>query len=243
LLSLSFVVFVLVLAVIMKRSFSMRTDGQTPRTEGGFSYKAKRAKMAPTPAVRKYVKKTILDTHEPKYVDDLNNPINPDYDGILDALSHKIVQGDSMITRDGAQVHMTGIDLSGSIVYADATNFVRCLIFQWHENSAHIAPTASDLITSISTAHAPLAPLVDAAASGPNFKVLLDRTWRVEAVGPNTAQFTIKLRGNRLGKKVIKYNGGAATCTDGLYILWVSDSAAASNPTVTYSVRQHFKDV
>jgi len=88
-----------------------------------------------------------------------------------------------------------------------------------------------------------MAPLVEAAASGPNFRVLLDKTWRVEDVGPKTAMFDIKLRGSRLGRKVVKYNGGATTCTDGLYLLWVSDSAAASNPTVLYSVRQHYKDV
>jgi len=214
----------------------------TPRGGGEF-FKAKKQKMNVTPSVKSYVKKSILDTHEPKFIDDLNNPINPDYTGIIDALSHKIVQGDSMSTRDGAQVHMTGIDLSGSITYADATNQVRCIIFQWHNNSALIGPGSDDIITSISTAHAPMAPLVDAAANGPNYRVLLDKTWRVEQVGPNVATFDIKLRGSRLGRKVVKYNGGAATCTDGIYLLWVSDSAAASNPTVLYSVRQHFKDV
>jgi len=203
------------------------------------SYKAKKAKMSTAPAVKKYVKKAIMAEKEPKYVDDLANAATVDYAGTLDALSHKIVQGDSDTTRDGSEVTMTAVRMKGHWLLGDANNSCRVIIFQWNNNSALIAPGVGDILTTFGA--------VGAATALPfhntnNFRILYDRIWELNAGAGQSVSFDFTLRGSRLGRKKILFNGSTVTCQNGLYLLTISDSAAATHPSIIYDIRQEFKD-
>lgn len=220
-----------------KRTFSQRSDADMFASQT--TYKAKRPKMSTAPAVKKYVKKAIMAEKEPKYVDDLANPLNVDYAGTLDALSHKIVTGDTDTTRDGSEVTMTAIRMKGHWLLGDANNTCRVIIFQWHNNSALIAPSVGDILTTVGA--------IGAATALPyhntnNFRILYDRIWELNAGAGQSASFDFTLRGSRLGRKKILFNAGGVTCQNGLYLLTISDSAATTHPSIIYDLRQEFVD-
>lgn len=161
-----------------------------------------------------------------------------DFSGAIIDVS-AIAQGDGDTNRNGDQLTLTSYELKYNWVQADTTNLVRTIIFQWLPNTSAGAPTVGSVLIAapLGTATAPLA--VYDHDNRYNFRILYDKLHRLDAahvIQGNEIMIT-KFARNR-----IQFNGGATTGSNRIYILIISDSAAAAHPTFYYDNKINFRD-
>ena len=141
-------------------------------------YKKKRFKKKISKSLRTYVQKAISSNQETKQRDltwdavSIQDVGRSPIDGTLNDLS----QGDTQNSRDGNQVHITGIYGKFVVTGADTTNIVRYILY--------IPKDPSDTLTGMSI---DIHHLIDQD----RFTILYDRNITTTSGGVNQKVFTV----------------------------------------------------
>lgn len=144
----------------------------------------------------------------------------------------EIAQGDTKATRNGNQYLVQSIKADLWVKVADTTNIVRVV---WY-----IPKISSETMTSNTIS-------VYSAIDYDTFTVLSDRRYLLHgSLGPGFLKCRFSKRFNsksRRGLKVL-FNGTAATdiVKNNIRLYVVSDSAAATDPTISGNIKMFFKD-
>lgn len=192
-------------------------------------YRKPRRKLATVATV----KKMIAFNHEKKYNNNTRNSLGVDNAGTIDAICQPS-QGSSDTTRDGDAIVVKSIDLRFNVIGGDATNFTRFILFQWKPDTS---PIVGDILLS-SAGLANVSPYNH--DNKQMFKILYDTSVATTLNGPN-AVTRRKLVFKGFNKK-LQWQGGGAVGTNLIYLLMISDSAAASHPQVTYTCYSTYTD-
>lgn len=199
-------------------------------------------RKAPTKRLNKLEKKvsSILKNQEHKFVDLTAEELSTS-DSWASTQLNAITQGDSAITRDGAKITMNRIDIRGKISAGDATNYVRLLLVLFKDQGAtqsitDVLQLSTDLVTYPSRLWSPK------KRNGHSlYEVMHDKVYSVSGVSDPTIQFRIKKKFKSGGQSVVFDTAGLAQ-QGRLYLFRVSDSNAATHPTVTMFSRLDFID-
>lgn len=148
-----------------------------------------------------------------------------------------VPQGDTSITRDGDQLMASSLHLKYDWEGADSYNHCRLMVFQWYPDTT---PTGADILDSsvVPSSNAHMYPYNTKTAE--SYKVLYDTVRLCTAVSvpvTNTIQKKI-----RIPRPKIKFSAGTTTGTNKVYLLFVTDSAAAPNPNLTYHTKLNYRD-
>lgn len=166
--------------------------------------------------------------------------------GTLNTTLNTIIRGTSdyrervgdQITPKSLQIRFRAYSQGAAI---DRSNFVRLIVFQWYDTV--VTPVVADVLDNttsvLSTENAP-----NAFYNWNNklkFRVLYDKTLQVSSEGPSTARHT---RMVTKGFRPIRYAGALATdlTSNGIYILYISDSTTVDHPFVNIHMRMNYVD-
>lgn len=198
--------------------------------------KKKTSKEAVSKAEVKQMVKSILSEVQELKIFIVQSSASVDYGGsIVDCSA--ITQGDTDITRDGDRVHTSEWTFRWHADVGDATNAVRVILFQWIPDSALGAPSVTDVVQTTGSATAPMSYYsIDHVK---NVKILYDRTVTVDTYHPIHMPPPVTMK--KLGDKQMQFTG-ATSRTNGLYALFISDSAASTHPSVVYYSTVRFTD-
>lgn len=155
-----------------------------------------------------------------------------------------ISQGDTVSTRDGDRLTIKSIIFRYGLIAADNTNFCRVMLIQWLQNDNATAPTISGVFNSNFTSqpYAAFAPF-NKAAAGYTFVPLYDKTFAMTTQGPASVKAMVKLTPKSFKKKakaMINFNPGATTGVGKIYLIVISDSGVAIDPTITGTFQLRF---
>ena len=179
-------------------------------------------------AIQSLINKNINKRAEKKHFLTYNTGYTVDYAGTIQSLSD-IGQGDTDTTRDGDSFYLRSLRVKGSVLIADSTNAVRLIVFQWHADSSDDTATVSDILSSsaIGTTVAPFSSYYHDKRR--LYSILYDRTFNT-----TTEMSQLLFDTGYLRPKVRKVNYVNATSVgvNKVFILAISDSAAALHPTV-----------
>lgn len=184
-------------------------------------------------AVASIAKKQIRKTSEWKHFTGLTD-ISISTSGSITDIS-MVPQGDTDTTRDGDSIFASSVIFRGVMTNGDATNRVRVIFFQ---SKAKVI-TVSDLL--IVTAGAEVDSMYN-TDNFQNFKILYDRVHYLQAPFSG-ATVTKTVAGKvRLSSRKMQYEGGGVTGINKVYMLTISDSAAATHPTYKLLTKLNFRD-
>lgn len=204
-----------------------------------YQQKAKRARL--NPAVKSQisyaVRRTLAKREEVK-VHDYSIATGIDNAGTVFPLS-AVLQGQTQATRIGIQLNPKDLDMRFILTHGDASNIMRLVVFQFHNDDQTFTPGASTILdpTAVTAGNGVMAPYNN--QNKDEFRVLMDRTYVLEAGAGLVKKCYTTLR-QRMRK--IDYNGTATHGAENLYLLVISDSAAVTHPTITGESRLHFTD-
>lgn len=182
--------------------------------------------------IRKVAKSVINSQSELKYFDTAAAAA-PDHAGYLQCLS-LIPAGSSDTSRDGDQAYMTSMNIRGSVMLADTTNYLRVILFVWKAEST---PINDDILSATfkGSTNYVLSPYHHDGRT--NFTVLSDRTYSLHS---DKTQINFNIT-KKLNKKIL-FNGGGTTAKNHIWMMTLSDSAAASHPSISVVSRVRFRD-
>lgn len=172
---------------------------------------------------KKQVKQMILSDQELKHFEFSISPVAISYSGSIYSLTD-IPQGDDDQSRDGDTLKLYDVQSRYSIVVGDATNIMRVLIFKWDAPST---PTVAGVIED--AGGNPYSALSSIRHDARQYlHILHDRLHTVST--SNSIVHNVvwqKLKGS------IQYQTASTTGSRKVYLLIISDSAAATHPTFT----------
>ncbi len=185
--------------------------------------------------VKQMIKSALSETQELK-IHIVQSTASVDYGGTIIDLS-SIAQGDSDITRDGDRILVKEVDFRSFVSPGDATNLMRIILFQWVPDSATTTPLVTNVVQTTGSSTAPVSyRSIDFVKA---VKIFHDEIVKVD---------TYHLI--ELGKHVIHKRGydpqiqftGATSRTNGIYMMVISDSAAANHPSIGYYCTLRYTD-
>lgn len=180
--------------------------------------------------------KTIITKSSEKKTKVYQNTTTVDNTGYLLKLN-EISQGDGDSNRNGDQVCIRSVQINFNAYLADTTNFVRFIAFQWYPSSSLAYPGIGDiLVDSINY------PFMSPYNHDKRFmfKILRDKLVKLDTDNPTQmVKFFIK---GGFKRKIQFIETSSVNYTNGIYILMVSDSSAATHPTVLYSGKLNYSD-
>lgn len=191
---------------------------------------------------RQEAKKVVNRTIESKIYDGVIAATGIDYTGQTFPMTANnqgvsaIAQGSGDANYIGSKITPTHLTIRGNWVCVDVQNMVRCIVVQVIGGGI---PTTSTVLASVTNVRAPLSPLE--RDYDKTFRVLADRTWQLSTTDRIATAFKIKIGMKHL--RPIWFNDAAGSVErGGLYLLVISDSAAASHPVIQVYHRMFFKD-
>lgn len=152
-----------------------------------------------------------------------------------------IVQGSTSADRDGDSLLIKYIRLRYQIINADTYNFVRVVIVQWRENDALAAIAGASIFDVGQTGVIDFNSHYDWLQRR-TYHILYDRVHYVANGISSDKQSVVRSVNIRPKVHKINYNAGAVTASDNIYLLWISDSAAVTHPTLSFTARTYFTD-
>lgn len=201
---------------------------------------------------KRQVKVLIARRQELKY-SYYANSTTVDSVGFVTGTPFDIPQGDTDTSRDGDRLQWCGkIDLmlhciNGQGALGDVYNNIRVIIFQYHPNST---PGLSTILLAGPSGSQDVLSLYN-HDNRQEYRILFDRVFKTvgnanaattpatNTVATNVRKFKIPLRKIR---KYAQYTGGTLAGTNRIYIAYLSDSSAATHPTLEYSTKVFFRD-
>lgn len=202
-------------------------------------YYKRRPYGKPSKNFSKKVNKVVMKQSEKKYWDVATTAVSVDITGSITDLT-SIAQGDTDQTRDGDQLYLRSIKGKAQIQVADTTNIVRFIIFQWYmdTNVVGSAPTVSQILQSVGTAIGPMSGYNHDGRY--NFRILYDRTCFLDTT--DKVQCGLQWYINKGLRRKMQFHGGATGGKNKIYLLLLSDSGAATHPSVAYYNRTAYSD-
>lgn len=150
-----------------------------------------------------------------------------------------VTQGDSDTSRDGDQIYLKNIDFRAYLTRADTSNLVRLIVFQWRPSTQLATPTAATILENY-------------AGDGTldlvrhwnydnkrNFKVLYDR---LITLNEDIANRTVKFNLNKSLIKKIQFDNGGTNHNNAVYVMYLSDSSAATHPSIDARIETTYLD-
>lgn len=151
-------------------------------------------------------------------------------------------QGNTVQTREGNKLVPEWLQVNG-VVYgdqsasADATLRIRVMLVQWKTNTASKSPVASDIVATTTYINS----LYNRDEAG-EFKVLADRRFFLAGQPdgiPNRARpFKFRIPGSKM--LPVKYNAGANTGDNHIFMIAYSEHAVADPPSLQFNARMQF---
>jgi len=161
-----------------------------------------------------------------------------DFTGSLVDFHATIAQGDTDITRDGDQLWTRSFEFNYISIGVDTTNAMRILIFIWK-------PTSTPVVTDIlafgnGTNVAPGSPYNHDRRS--DFYILYDALHSYSLGGPDCISKKILIYKIPTYLRKAQYVNQGTVGANHIYVLFISDSAAATHPTIAYNSKLNFTD-
>lgn len=148
-----------------------------------------------------------------------------------------IAQGDQDNQRDGDTLYLKSLCVRFNFVVADTTNFIRVIVFQWHQHDNAYPPDANAIFQNPS--FPTLTTLTyDLRASR---TVLYDRVFTVDASN-RQAIATNDIWIKNIPKRKLQFTAATTNGENHLYIAYASDSGAANHPGIRYYTMVRFTD-
>lgn len=161
-----------------------------------------------------------------------------DFAGTMYDLS-AVAQGDIDNQRDGDKLTPKGLNFHYNASVADASNYIRVIIFHWKQNNISVSPTGSYLVSPFqSSVNAVLAPYNWDTRM--NYKILKDFVIRLNSSDRTTANGHFYLSLKSLPK--VAFDSGTTSGSNHIYMFVVSDSGAATHPGLRWISRLSFVD-
>jgi hypothetical protein len=197
------------------------------KKDGRFVHKAE---------VKQMVKEMLSGEQELKIYITQNTGTAISYSGTIVDCSG-ISAGDTDTTRDGDRVSLKEWTFSWYITPGDSYNLVRCILFQYTSDTALGGPSVTNIIQTDGSVVSPLSyKSIDYVK---NIKILYDKVLFADTYHPVVvASPSVK---KRFFDHQVQFTG-ATTRTNGLFALFVSDSSAATHPSVYYYSTVRFTD-
>lgn len=189
-------------------------------------------------AVSDLINNKINKRTEKKYYDSHAQGQAADYAGGTSQLT-TIAQGDDVFDRNGDEAYLRSVRVKGSILNGDATNIFRLLVVQFFGNTADDTFQMDDIfgtayIGSVSLVNAPYVHDLRK-----NINVMYDRSF---TLNDELSPCLFDTGYLKIAKRKIIFSQGATTATNHIYLVRMSDSAAAAHPQVTWLSRVTFND-
>lgn len=228
-----------------KRSFKAKSS------KGGFTGRFSAQKALQEAQRKEFVKLArqqalaVFKTQvEEKYIDTASTGISVDYTGSLGLFTMPSA-GTGVSGRVGDVITITRLEFKYSIVIADTTNLVRVVLFKWNNDDASFTPGVTDIIQGgdNTTAYAALFRYSWDHSRAKDFEILYDKCHQLTSQGEQAQVHQVQLWGKGLGSNSkIQLNSGATTGLGRYGLLYISDSAAVSHPTLIYTCRLTYTD-
>jgi len=182
-------------------------------------------------AVRQMLQSNANTRLEMKYFIAFINSVVTNGGSITDMLA--VPQGDSDLTRDGDALSVQRSEVILSIDMAES-NAVRTVIFLWKPFSV---PTVSSVLQNIG-AYGFASPLTHDTRN--QYMILYDNIiYGVGTTSSGRQGTTFRLNMPRIQTR---YDAGTTSGSNKVYVVQISDSAAAPNPAVVLSMKHWFTD-
>lgn len=181
------------------------------------------------------VRRELAREEEPKHYDVLSSgTAGIAGSGVLYLSS--MAQGITDITRVGDRISLKHIEARWDLIFADATNFMRFILFQWVGDAVSDVPAISSVLESTPYYLSPFN-----WDQRHKFRILHDETYRLDATAsPRTHIGRCKVG---LSKSHIQFlNASTNIEAGGLFALFMSDSAAAAHPAYDLYTRIAYTD-
>lgn len=162
------------------------------------------------------------------------------------------------LTSDGAignQIRLLSLQFNLQFVLSDATNWIRMVIFQWYDDTTPTGAVTTNAVpvwnrifqfangaggTPIDQ-YERMSPYLVGTGRGPIFKVLKDEQFTLDVDNPQQLFKGFINKGYR--KEIgLNYSIVIPSGVNKIWVMLVSDSAAAPNPTITGNFRSRFID-
>lgn len=159
----------------------------------------------------------------------------------VDSLNQVITVGTSDAgNRIGDKYKITSLRFAGSVTYADATNILRLIVFQWFSNTA---PLASYILEDVSTTESQLYGSYNRDyLRGKRFRVLYDKLHYVDQTNKPVKMFKGYISGSKIAACQM-IGGSAVTGDSNVYYLAVSDSGAIAHPAFKMVYMMDYTDL
>lgn len=152
-----------------------------------------------------------------------------------------LAQGVGNSQRIGNQIDCSHMELSYELTTGDTTNVLRIIVFQWREDDIAIGPVYTDILYRPNSS----VPYTNALYNFDNrgsYKILYDKKHFIDADNDVVSAFGHK-KYIKIPHSKIDFNGaGATTGKNMIYVLSVSDSAAAAHPGFINQSRLYYRD-
>lgn len=161
--------------------------------------------------------------------------------GILQTGFSTPVQGDSDGERVGDQINIKAFNFRFDLVYGDATNEFRVILFRWYQDNNIATPTIAQVLQN---AAFPINSGINHDSLKANkLHIMHDKVYSLTQNGNNGALHrSLTIVGKKLGRKKIEFNNAAITGSNLIYAVFISDSIAAPNPTINWYSRLTYYD-
>lgn len=187
-------------------------------------------------ATQAYVKRLIKRNEEMKYAI-INTSYNATTTPGLYCLSNTS-QGDTGGSHIGDESTMKNLDFRMLVTCADATNAVRVVLFRWIPNIGYVAPGAGSVLKdATSLGNLTSCYLEDGEDM---YKVMYDELFLLAAAGGNPEQVSRRIQ--RTFNLQCDFLTGTSNSSNMLYLMLISDSGAATHPTVQFMSKIGFTD-
>lgn len=189
---------------------------------------AKRQRMNNAPGLYK----TVIDYK----VTDSSYAVGIDYTGEIISLIGNLTRGDDYKNNfSGGRITPVGLEARYNVSVADSSNIVRVMIFQWFDKTTPTTATVLETVGSTYAVHS-----AKFLTNRDNIKILSDKCYAMDTYNTVVVD-KVYIKGKKLTN--IEFPTGAVTAQKGgLYMLFVSDSAAAANPGIDLYTRITFTD-
>lgn len=189
---------------------------------------------------KQYLNSKLSRSLETKYKFVAASTNDPDYSGEFMAITNGISQGTAQGSRTGDRFTPVYVHLKGHVELADTTNFIRLIVYRWHEDYADMT-SPSAILENIGSVNSPLSMYVTDPEKRKRFTVLADRLFNLHAYAP-VKPFDIRIPARKLRNKPVQCTPGAAGGTNQIVALLISDSSAVTHPGITTEVLVKYKD-
>lgn len=184
-------------------------------------------------------RKIVAATRESKYLQASISGQSVDNVGTVTGLTMP-TQGDGSGSRDGNVIQWSSIIGRLAMVAGDSTNLVRFAIFQWHPDNNVDAPSIGKLLQDTATNPA-ISPWISAKNQRAKFTVLYHRIKGLTTSGSNQV-VTNNIHVPAKYMKRTFFNDAASTGKNVIYIMYISDSGAATHPNISLCFTYRFKE-